>query len=58
MRTRFAIVAGAALLTAGLGFAAVFAGNVASSASPEQRPTAAAPQQAAAVSMIVYKSQT
>ena len=39
MRTRFALVAGAALLASGLGFAS-------------------AAQKAAAVSMIVYKSQT
>jgi hypothetical protein len=58
MRIRFAMLAGGALLTTGLGFAAAFAGSVEPSASPEQRPAASAPQQAAAISMVVYKSQT
>jgi len=43
MHSRFAVIAGGALLTAGLGLAAL---------------SASAPQRAAAVSMVVYKSQT
>ena len=58
MPTRFALLSGAVLLTTGLGFAAAFAGNVEPSVSPEQRPAASAPQKAAAISMVVYKSQT
>ena len=58
MRARHTTIAGAAVLVTGLGFAAAFAGSVEPSASSEQRPAAAAPQKAAAVSMVVYKSQT
>lgn len=58
MRTRFAMLTGAAILVTGLGYAAAFAGYAEPSATPEQRPAAAAPQKAAAVSMVVYKSPT
>jgi hypothetical protein len=55
MRTSVVMIAGAAL---GLGFAAAFAGKVEPSAPSGQRPAALARQNAAAVSMVVYKSQT
>jgi putative copper export protein len=58
MRTRFAMLAGAALLVTGLGFAAASAWSAKPSASAEQRPAASAPQKSAAISMVVYKSQT
>jgi len=58
MRTRFALVTGAALLAAGVGFAAVSAWSVEPSPPAEQRSVAAAPKKPAAASMVVYKSPT
>jgi hypothetical protein len=50
MRMRFAMVTGGALLATGLGLAAT--------AAPQKPAPKAAPQKAAAVSMVVYKSPT
>ena len=58
MRRHFTMLAGAALLVTGLGFAAASAGHAEPSASAGQRPAASARQKAAAISMVVYKSQT
>lgn len=58
MRTHFAMLAGAALLATGLGFAAASAWSAKPSASAEQRPGTSAPQKSAAISMVVYKSET
>jgi hypothetical protein len=52
------MLAGAALLATGLGFAAASAWSAKPSASAEQRPGTSAAQKSAAISMVVYKSQT
>ena len=57
MRTHFAMLAGAALLATGLGFAAASAWSAKPSASAGQRPAASAPQTPPAISMVVYTSQ-
>ena len=58
MRTRFALLAGAALVSMGVGFAALTARSSEPSASADQRSAASAPQKLAATSMVVYKSPT
>ena len=58
MQRRFVILAGATLLATGLGLVATSARSAEPSGSADQRPAAAAPQQSAATSMVVYKSQT
>ena len=58
MRTRFGLLAGAALLVTGVGLAAGSAWSAEWSATDEQRSTAPAAQKPAAPSMVVYKSPT
>ena len=58
MRTRFALLAGAALLSMGVGFAALTARSSDPSALTDQRSAASAPQKLAATSMVIYKSAT
>ena len=58
MHAHVAMLAGGALLVTGLGFVAVSARSPEPSGQAGKRPVASAPQKAAAVSMIVYKSQT
>jgi hypothetical protein len=58
MRTRFALLAGAALASMGVGFAALTARSSDPSALTDQRSAASAPQKLAATSMVVYKSAT
>ena len=58
MRTRFSVLAGAALLLTGAGLAAGSAWSGEWSAADGQRSTAPAAQKPAAPSMVVYKSPT
>jgi hypothetical protein len=58
MRTRFALLAAAALVSMGVGFAALAARSSDPSALADQRWAASAPQKSAATSMVVYKSAT
>jgi hypothetical protein len=58
MRTRFGLLAGAALLVTAVGLVAASAWNTERSASGEQRSAAPAAQKAAGPSMVVYKSPT
>jgi len=58
MHTRSVLIPGAALLAAGVWFAAVSAWTVEHSIQAEQRYTAAAPKKPAATPMTVYKSPT
>ena len=58
MHTRFAVLAGGALLATCLGFTAASDLGAEQSRSAQKSQAAPAPQKAAAVSMVVYKSQT
>jgi hypothetical protein len=58
MRTRFPLLAGAALLATVVGFAAAASWSAEPPASADQRSAASTPQKVAATSMVVYKSPT
>ena len=58
MRTRFGLLAGAALLVIGVGLVAASAWSAESSAAGGQRSAAPAAQKTAGPSMVVYKSPT